>query len=607
MLAGVSLLPFIALPLSGLTLELTDGFKPGSAGNDRAELSGQDKNTFADQATDVIDRAFSRWRYPTNLQLSRRSTFYVPEVTAALGNRTWLKTIPNSWPDMDSSTVFLAPQSDRPVSGEVWGLQASYNCTIINHVDQFQLLSQRGADRSKPRCPAIDFASYDGQPLYYGLPELCDHDVYMIGQHAGPVESYSDMISMANLGFLDGFMEMAVKHEKKEDDQFSDTTPVLLEMAVWQQPIKLEPPCPLIEAEVSNNLSLVVEGMQKSYLDYGSYVLEAPADPSSILLDAIGVQCNSSFILGTATLDGLKGTYASFTREEPIASATATSVPLATAVPEILRSSTASALDLREISSLYALDELVNKSNITYEMGAGQTNPIPEIASNASWLPNLFKSVDAYNLVPLPCDSEGNPINLNESSGGQQLNVITSAQLKRSVIRAHQAYAIELSGPRGSMRYGNLTNAVPTAVIVPGKLSPIVILILLAVWAVSCSLLGIIFGTRPRWADILDGFSMFRFGSDNPEFAAGDVCVKDYDQCRTLLTIPGLIGDSEPRRQPGHITLVKDGLARRDKKYGGSSGLRLDDQWPVRRVGRSDDDDGISRKALQYSLTMERN
>lgn len=593
MLASVSLLPFIALPLSGLTLELTDGFKPGSAGNDRAELSGQDRNTFADQAIDVIDRAFNRWRYPTNLQLSRRSTFYVPEATAALGNRTWLKTIPNSWPDADSSTVFLAPQSDRPVSGEVWGLQASYNCTIINHVDQFQLLSQRGADRSKPRCPAIDFASYDGQPQYYGLPELCDHDVYMIGQHAGPAGSHSVMISLANLGFLDGFMEMAVKHEKKEDDQFSDTTPVLLEMAVWQQPIKLEPPCPLIEAEVSNNLSLVVEGMQKSYLDYGSYGLEAPADPSPILLDAIGVQCNSSFILGTATLDGLKGTYASFKREEPIASATATSVPLATAVPEILRSSTASALDLREISSLYALDQLVNKSNITYEMGDGETNPIPEIASNASWLPNLFKSVDAYNRVPLPCDSEGNPINLNESSSGQQLNVITSAQLKRSVIRAHQAYAIELSGPRGGMWYGNLTNAVPTAVIVPGKLTPIVILILLAIWAVSCFLLGIIFGTRPRWADILDGFSMFRFGSDNPEFAADDVCVKDYDQCRTLLAIPGLIGDSEPGRQPGHITLVKDGLARRDKKYGGSSGLRLDDQWPVRRVGRSDDDDGI--------------
>lgn len=125
-LATVSLLAFIALPLSGLTLELNEGFRPGIAGIDRAELVGQNRNTFADQALDVIDRAFNRWRYPVNLQLLRRSAFYVPEVTATLQNKTWLKNIPNVWSDVDESTVFLAPRSDRPVSDPVWGLQASY-------------------------------------------------------------------------------------------------------------------------------------------------------------------------------------------------------------------------------------------------------------------------------------------------------------------------------------------------------------------------------------------------------------------------------------------------------------------------------------------------
>lgn len=86
-LAIVSLLPFIALPLSGLTMELNDGFRPGIAGVDRAELSGQNQNTFADQAMDVIDRAFNRWRYSSDLQLSGRSAFYVPEVSATLQNR----------------------------------------------------------------------------------------------------------------------------------------------------------------------------------------------------------------------------------------------------------------------------------------------------------------------------------------------------------------------------------------------------------------------------------------------------------------------------------------------------------------------------------------
>jgi hypothetical protein len=582
------------LPLSGLTLELTDGFKPGSARINRAELSGQNRNTFADQTIDVIDRAFNRWRYPANLQLSRRSAFYVPEAIAAPVDKTWLKTIPNNWQDADASTVFLAPQSDMPVSGEVWGLQSSFNCTIINHVDQFQLLSQRGEDRSKPRCQAIDFASYNGQPQYYGLPKLCDHDVYITGQRAGPAEVNLDGVSLANLGFLDGAMEMAVKYERREDDQFSDTTPVLLEMAIWQKPVKLEPSCPSIEAQVSNDLSIVVEGLQKSYFEYSSDGSETPANTGSILLDATGVQCNSSFILGTATLDGLKGTYASFTQQEPISSATATSVPLATAIPGILRSATAAALDLREISSSFALDQLIKNLNISDgAMGQVETNPVPDIAANASWLTNLFKSVDAYNLVRIPCDNQGHPINLSNISSSQQLNVITSTQLKRSVIRAHQAYAIELSGPRGGMWYGNLTNAVRTAIIVPGKFPPVAILSLLAVWATLSTLLGIVFSTRPRWAEILDGFSMFRFGSDNPDFATDGVCARDYDQCPTLFTIPGLVGDSEPGGKPGHITLVKDVVARRDKRYRGSSSILLDDQLLVRRVGRSSDENGI--------------
>ncbi len=232
--------------------------------------------------------------------------------------------------------------------------------------------------------------------------------------------------------------------------------------------------------------------------------------------------------------------------------------------------------------------------------GQPSTNPIPEIASNASWLSNLFESVGAYNLVPIPCDSEGNPIDLTSSSGSQQLRVITSAELKKSIIRAHQSYAIELSAPRAGLWYGNLTNAVPTTIMLPGKLSPVAIIGLLTVWAVSCSLLGIIFSTRRRWADILDGFSMFRFGANNPEFAAGGNCVKDYDQCLNLLRIPGLIGDSEPGATPGHITLVEDVVARPHKKYRGpSSRLNDDDLGLVRRMGRSNElESGARNRAL---------
>lgn len=568
-------------------MELTEGVKPGTSGRDRAELSGQNRGTFADQTPDVIPRAFNRWRYAVPLQLSRRSAFYIPEATASLQNRTWLRSIPNEWPDDDMSTVFLAPQSDRPVVGQVWGLQSSYNCTTITHIDQYQLLSQRSEDKSTPRCPAIDFASYGGSPQYYGLPELCDHDIFLIGQREGPGQLVRGSLEIGTLGFLDGFMEMAVKYEKKEGDQFSDTSPVLMEMAVWQNPVKLDRSCRAIEREVSNNLSSIVEGMQKTYIDHSPYDSEELSyNTRTVLLDAIGVQCTASFMLGTATLDGLKGTYASFTQEEPVPTGSATSIPLATAIPEIIRSSTPAALELTELFSYLELQRLV--SNLTTSNGAMReimTNPIPEIASQASWLVNLFKSVNAYSRVSIPCDEEGNAIDPSNSFSWRQLKVMTSAELKKSVIRAHQSYAIEISNPKGGVWYGNLTNTVPTTVIVPGKLPAIAVFILLAVWALCCIVLGITFGTRSRWADILDGFSMFRFGSDNPGLTADNVCVKDYDQCPTLLTIPGLIGDSKPGTNPGHITLVRNVIARSDKTYQGPYGL--DDQALHRRRKQS--------------------
>ena len=53
----VSLLPFIAFPLFGLNLKFTDVLKTGIGGIDRASLSGQNQDTFADKTMDAIDRA----------------------------------------------------------------------------------------------------------------------------------------------------------------------------------------------------------------------------------------------------------------------------------------------------------------------------------------------------------------------------------------------------------------------------------------------------------------------------------------------------------------------------------------------------------------------
>jgi hypothetical protein len=65
-------------------------------------------------------------------------------------------------------------------------------------------------------------------------------------------------------------------------------------------------------------------------------------------MDSIGVRCTSSLIAGTAKLDGLRGTFASFAPRDPLPLPSATLVPLETAVPKILRGELSAALTLKE-------------------------------------------------------------------------------------------------------------------------------------------------------------------------------------------------------------------------------------------------------------------
>ena len=128
----------------------------------------------------------------------------------------------------------------------------------------------------------------------------------------------------------------------------------------------------------------------------------------------------------------------------------------------------------------------------------------PEIAENASWLANTYRAVDAFDVIH-PCGND---------SLLQQLRLLTSEQFKTAIVCAHQAYAIELSHSPAGTWYGNLTYAEAIIILTPRKLSPLPVLILLGTWAITPTIVGVVFATQPRWAEMLDGFSMFRTGSD---------------------------------------------------------------------------------------------
>ncbi|KIW09903.1 hypothetical protein PV08_11679 [Exophiala spinifera] len=578
LLGLISVIPYVALPLSGFTLQLMNGYTTTRSSTAyRANLVGLRPETFLDQnLEDVFTRSFNRWRSSSPSVLYEKSAYYLPAGSRSEADRSWLKAFPNNWPDEANITTFIAPQSSSIVEGEAWGLQTSLNCSVVSSISQFELLSQRNDDGTAPRCPPINFNSSEGLPEYSGLPDLCDFDVYLLSPIAN--ETLLNLNILDSVNFPVGMMELAVKHQKDSDFgfdvPFSNVKPVLLEAALWQNPIEMVQKCAPLEKVVSNDLGTIVRGFKKTFTHTNlTAMLTGQTDMSPKELDAIGVQCRSSYRTGSATVDGRTGTYTKFVDQEADALVSATPVPLATAIPRIFRSEVSAALSLQDMYGEQAFVDTINSLNVEWTADSNMDlNPMAYVASNISWLQNLYKSVDAFYRQPLYCDDEGN-VNLTTTTTWQQLQLINSTQLVTSMMRAHKAYALEMSKPtvqaRSAFFLGNLTTVPQTLIVSRGDVPAQPVLALLAVWAFCCSVLGVLYGPRRRWSETLDGYSMFRFGTDQPQVRQACRTTRRFTECSGLRELPGLVGDAARQKSFGYITLVDQwqGAASVEKKY----------------------------------------
>ncbi len=549
-------MPYIALPLSGFTLELSSGYS-SSVFDGEAFVYGRTKATFLDHdIDDVLSTSFGRWSSPGPSLLTGRSAYYMPADRTRLLGRSWLQKFPNDWPDHADMTVFISPQSPGVLIGKAWGLESNLSCSTIDSIDQFDLLSQRNADKTAPRCPPINFNSSGDSPEYIGLPDLCDFDIYTL--HQPDNETLLPLYMATDSYFPVGEMEIAVKYDKSgydDSDLFSDPRPVVMEVALWQNPVELgESQCPRLLRQLDNELGVTVDGMEKEFrLSNVSTLLTGQTDQTSKRLPAIGVQWKSTFRTGTTIIDGLSGSYASFTQEPADSLVSATPVPAPTAIPRIFRSELAGALKLLDMYKTQALQSVVQSLPVDWALGSNMDlKPVAYLASNVTWLSNIYKSVDAYSRTPMYCDGE-DPAS---TSSWSQLQLLDSSQLQKSLIRAYKAYAIEITKP-STVAFNSTTlhPVKPTSIISPGRVPPVVVGVLLVLWALGSCTLGLMFGLRPRWSETLDGFSMFRFGSDQPGVSINEAAFsRHYSECQALRRLPGMVGLSD---RTGHVTLVR--------------------------------------------------
>ena len=537
-LASLTALLFVGLPLTGLTMEVKDGFRKS---NNAPSVIGQKWDTFNQRSSPAALRAaHNAWSLAVPPRVPGIGMLYTN--FTANGKDTIsgsLKVLPNTVPTDDGvDELFLAPQADTPLSGKTWGLVIRYNCTVLQKLEDFTILSRRNGSMplKAPNPPGTinfyDVGEYSIEIRNQTVGSRDDVNYFVVSELGYSKELYgSSFFSFENAtqcyfnkseGATNGYP--GLEHDS------------ILELALWQNATSdnglVSPPLP--SSFYNFSIDTTVAGLD------GAYRVPNATGRSTIPMDAIGIQCKSSSALGTAEVDGTTSTYKNFEKSDtPITLNTFACTPrLSLIVPQLIFQ--------------------------------GDSD-----AAISTWPEDFFTSAEAP------------PSLLTSESGDNVVFVLVrpallqASELRRSLLRAYGTAAVQLmydggqgysfanSGQRYRFINPNATAYEPARVLGRGLIPPALPGVLLALWALGTCLLSLLYGFNRRWAETLDSFSLFQFGGDAsdkvkemPAFS-----VKDFKDHEQLMKLPGLIGDSKPGFTPGHVTLVQSSEALRTKKY----------------------------------------
>ena len=144
-LASLSILAFAGMPLSGLTMEISDGFVRSP---DPPHVVGRTWQDF-ERRSDLEKHGASLWRAGGALRVPGAGIAYTPPHTPR--DRSYLKEFPNTFfygqgPHEDKiAEIFFGPQASTPIAGKAWGLRFGVNCSIVKSVAEFTILNKKSS------------------------------------------------------------------------------------------------------------------------------------------------------------------------------------------------------------------------------------------------------------------------------------------------------------------------------------------------------------------------------------------------------------------------------------------------------------------------------
>ncbi|KAK2808654.1 hypothetical protein FQN50_004518 [Emmonsiellopsis sp. PD_5] len=533
LLATLSLLATVALPLSGLSFELFNGYVKSS---EIPNVIGYNASDFNRRPPYRLGRRLGDvWQVGSPTVIPAAGVAFTPPYLDR-SQYSYLGELPNSLPDDSESApdLFLVPQARYPSGGEAWGLRIGYNCSLVDSVSNFTILSQR----DEFTFTYYGMAEYDSHGTSYRdfyRPSTSDRDMITAFNATG-----SNLVGFGAVGSNTADNNQYDGHEGFEYTASGGGNASILEYALWQIRDSFG------DADFNSTVSPSISGMgypiyktesgsfahNSSFWGGAAGLFNTTLDLYDVLEVAppIGVRCVRVSMLGTAKLDVNTFSYHSF-------------------VPGPAPRSDTTAI------------------NSTVVFGTSVSRMLPATRS----LSRIFES--AKDPQPL---GESNPQWLGGSPRQYYPNFLQPDTLLRSIMRAHAFDAMALMYDNvntlaNAYPQPNMTTVRPGKIIGLGVVPPLVPGVLFCIWAFGCCVLGVLYGFSPRWAETLDAFSFLRFGADY----ADDICDQqefgstvEFDKSDGLCRIPGLVGDSRVKMDVGHITLVPRGnIASTGKKY----------------------------------------
>jgi hypothetical protein len=536
---------FVAIPLSGLSLEVVDGFTYGTR---PARLYGPNETNFNSRLWVALPQTIRReWESGRQTSPSHGGLLWAPHGTrnasATYYDDQAIGASRN--PNDNVIRIFAGPAVREPIWGEAWGMSANISCTPTP-LDQLQMVRSDGQRFSVNACSTekgCDFQWLDARTAtrMTDLDEPClDVPVWLNESRFDAVTSGLQVHSL--MAAADGWStacrvtdygchKNVSNHDNRTFDHIVKGTPAqdvtnsMFEVLLWQGG-KTAPeysttedeifqeymshPSPLVTVH-NGTIPMPLHG-NSSYV--GTYI-------------GLSVHCDIKSAVGTATLDPDQRTFSNFRRGKAGPGNSHFWFPVGVAPVQIQAMSAISGnqhysnlngtLAPREM-----LDESLSLSDSTL-LGMHRA-----IGSVVSWRKDGFP----YPLYP----------------------TLTSENLTLAIYKLLGESVIGLMGEGGTDPWVSPSIKVlsPSKYIRPGAVPWQLVLVLLAIWAVSTScgaFFAIIYG-GPRWAPILSGFEMFKFGAQfRAEVQQFDTV--DYDRCRSLMTIPGMVGVLPGTGAPG--------------------------------------------------------